>query len=137
MPGVLLNCPIRGTLNVPERAADGLTFSEEKRRIDCIRYLLAKGYPPAHFKIETVLLRFGHKGKNSFRTDLAVLDVPVSSLPDDIEILKSHIKLIAEIKRDNSQAKLAKQTQVYPALDFLRDISALGVYWDDIEQRLF
>ncbi len=76
MPGEMLHCPIRGTLTVAEKAADGLTFSEEKRRIDCIRFLLEKGYPPTHFKIETVLLRFGHKGKNSFRTDIAILDGP-------------------------------------------------------------
>ncbi len=137
MPGVLLHCPIRGQLNVPERAADGITYTEEKRRIDCIRFLLDKGYPAAHFKIETVLLRFGHKGKNSFRTDIAILDVPVSTIPGDIEAIKPHIKLIAEIKRDNMDAKVAKQTQVYPALDFLQDISAYGVYWDDVEQRLF
>lgn len=61
MPGAFLHCPIRGTLNVPERAADGLTYTEEKRRIDCIQFLLAKGYPPAHFKIETSLLRFGYQ----------------------------------------------------------------------------
>lgn len=137
MPGALLHCPIRGSLNVPEKAADGLTYSEEKRRIDCIKFLLSKGYPKSHFKIETILLKFGHKGKNSFRVDLAVLDQPVSTLPNDIEVLKQHIKLIAEIKRDNADAPLAKQTQVYPALDFLHDISAYGVYWDDVEQRLF
>lgn len=137
MPGALLHCPIRGTLSVPEKAADGLTYTEEKRRIDCIQFLLAKGYPQHNFKIETSLLRFGHKGRNSFRTDIAVLDSPVSTLPTDIEALKPHIKLIAEIKRDNTDAKLAKQTQVYPALDFLHDLSALGIYWDDIEQRLF
>lgn len=137
MQGALLHCPIRGTLNVSERAADGLIYTEEKRRIDSIRFLLDKSYPPSHFKIETVLLRFGHKGRNSFRTDLAVLDMPVSDLPNDIEAIKPHIKLIAEIKRDNADAKLAKQTQVYPALDFLQDISAHGIYWDDSEQRLF
>ena len=36
MPGALLHCPVRETLTVPERAADELTFTEEKRRIDCI-----------------------------------------------------------------------------------------------------
>ncbi len=137
MPGVLLHCPIRGTLNVPEKAAGGLIYTEEKRRIDCIRFLLAKGYPPTYFKLETVLLRFGHQGKNSFRTDLVVLDIPSSNVSNDVEILVRHVKLVAEIKRDNAAAKLTKQTQVYPALDFIRDISALGVYWDDIEQKLF
>jgi len=137
MSGALLHCPIRGRLNIPEKAADGLTYSEEKRRIDCIKFLLAKGYPDSHIRIETVLLRFGHKGKNSFRTDLAVLDAPVSSLPSDVEELKPHIKLIAEIKRDNADSKLAKDTQIKPALDFIHNLDALAVYWDDTEQRLF
>jgi len=134
---MFLHCPIRGRLNVPERAADGMTFTEEKRRIDCIRLLLDKGYPATHFKIETCLLRFGHKGRNSFRTDLAVLDAPADELPTDIDALKPHIRLIAEIKRENAQAKLAKETQVYPALGFLEDIASLAVYWDAVEQRLF
>ncbi len=137
MASPLLHCPIRGTLTAAAYATDKLTFSEEKRRIDCINFLLAKGYPPSHFKIETTLLRFGHKGKNSFRTDLAVLDQPASTLPTDIEDLKSHVVLIAEIKRDNKDAKKAKATQVSPALDFVKDTSALGIYWDDVEQRLF
>ncbi len=137
MRGAFLHCPIRGTLKAPERAADGLTYTEEKRRIDCIRFLLAKGYPATHFKIETTLLRFGHKGRNSFRTDLAILDVPVSNLASEVEAIKPHIRLIAEIKRDNTDPANVKQTQVYPALDFLGDISAFGVYWDDVEQKLF
>ena len=137
MPGALLHCPIRGPLNVSERAADGFVYTEEKRRIDCIRFLLEKGYPPSHFKIETVLFRFGHKGRNSFRTDLSITDAPVSTLPHDFEQLKPHIKLIAEIKRDNADSVEARRTQVYPALSFLPDISAYGIYWDDVEQRLF
>lgn len=137
MPGAMLHCPIRGPLNVSERAADGLIYTEEKRRIDCIRFLLEKGYPPAHFKIETVLFRFGHKGRNSFRTDLSITDAPVSSLPHDFEQLKPHIKLVGEIKRGDGDAVEARRTQVYPALSFLPDIAAYGVYWDDVEQRLF
>jgi len=133
----LLHCPIRGNLTVPIKAKDGLTYTEEKRRIDAIRFLLEKGYPPTHFKIETVLLRFGSQGRNSFRTDIAVLDVPLSQVSDDVEVLKAHIKLVAEIKRDSAEAEAAKQTQVYPALDFLQNISALGIYWDDVQQRLF
>ncbi|MGO9111517.1 MAG: class I SAM-dependent DNA methyltransferase [Thermoguttaceae bacterium] len=135
--GELLHCPIRGKVIAPERAADGLRYSEEKRRIDSIQFLLGKGYPPTHMKVETTLLRFGNQGRNSFRTDLAVLDAPASTLPSDIEELKPHIKLIAEIKRDNAEAISAKKTQIYPALDFIQDVSALGLYWDDIEQRLF
>jgi type I restriction enzyme M protein len=137
LSGELLHCPIRGNVIARERSSDGLRYSEEKRRIDSIRFLLGKGYPASHFKVETTLLRFGNQGRNSFRTDLAILDGPVSTLPRDVDELKPHIKLIAEIKRDNAEATSAKKTQVYPALDFIHDVAALGIYWDDTEQRLF
>lgn len=132
-----MHCPVRGLLKETELASDELTFTEEKRRIDCINFLLAKGYPKSHFKIEPVLLRFGHKGKNSLRADLAVLDAPALSIAGDPDQLKRHIRLVAEIKRDNADAKLAKDTQLRPALALLDNFSAFGVYWDDIEQRLF
>ncbi len=137
MAGALLHCPVRGPLKAEELAADGLQFTEEKRRIDCIKFLLSKGYPASNIKVETVLLRFGHKGRSSLRTDVAVFDIPIKALPTDIEAQKAHIRLVAEIKRDNADAKLAKETQVKPAMDFLPDLSAHGIYWDDAEQRLF
>ena len=137
MAGPLLHCPVRGPLKASMLAKDGLQFTEEKRRIECIRFLLAKGYPAANMKVETVVLRFGHKGRNSLRTDLAVFDVPVATLPADVEEQSQHIRLVAEIKRDNADAKQAKQTQVKPAMDFLPDLSVFGLYWDDVEQRLF
>ena len=137
MPGALLRCPVRGTLSVPERAKDGLTFTEEKRRIDCIELLRRKGYPLSHIKIETTLWRFGNQGRNSFRTDIAVLDQPVESLPNDLNELSPHIVLVAEIKRDNTKARAAIETQVYPALNFLSKVNVLGIYWDDVERRLF
>ena len=87
MPGALLHCPVRGALTVPERAADGLAFTEEKRRIDCIELLRRKGYPLSHIKVETTLWRFGSQGRNSFRTDIAVLDQPTDSLPNDLKEL--------------------------------------------------
>lgn len=137
MPGASLYCPIRGPLSAKAFAADGLTQTEEKRRIDCIRFLLAKGYPKDHFKVETLLLKFGAQGRNSFRTDIAILDIPAATVGNDIEDLKDHIRIVAEIKRTNENPKSAKQTQVYPAMDFVKDLLAIGIYWDDIEQRLF
>ena len=137
MPGAQLHCPIRGLLNATELSADGLRYTEEKRRIDCIHFLLAKGYPKGHFKIEPVLLRFGHDGHNSFRADLAVLDVPIKSVQGGPLQLQKHIRLVAEIKRDNASSKVAKDTQLRPALALLEDFEAFGVYWDDVEQRLF
>ena len=137
MPGALLHCPVRGSLNVPERAADGLTFTEEKRRIDCINLLLQKGYLIDRIKVETTLWRFGSQGRNSFRTDIAVLDQPPDELGSDLKDLAPHIVLVAEIKRDNATAEEAVETQVYPAINFLPKIDVLGIYWDDIEKRLF
>ena len=137
MPGALLHCPVRGSLNVPERAVDGLTFTEEKRRIDCINLLHMRGYPLRHIRVETTLWRFGSQARNSFRTDIAVFDQPVNALGNDLSELAPHIVLVAEIKRDNSSAAQAVETQVYPALNFLPKVDVLGIYWDDIEKRLF
>lgn len=137
MPGALLHCPVRGTLTVPERAANGLTFTEEKRRVDCINLLLSKGYPSSHIRVETTLWRFGNRGRNSFRTDIAVLDAPVDDVGPGRDELLTHIVLVAEIKRENAAAVEAVRTQVYPALGFLPLVHALGIYWDDVEQRLF
>jgi len=69
-----LTCPIRGSLSTPAKSADGLTPSEEARRIEAINFLLARGYPRTHIKVEATIKRFGHGGKNSFRSDLAALD---------------------------------------------------------------
>ena len=137
MPGALLHCPVRGTLTVREKAADGLTFTEEKRRIDCINLLLRKGYPQSHIQVEPTLLRFGNQGRNSLRSDIAVLDQPVSDFGSDFEEILGHIILIAEIKRDNTKSIEAKNTQVFPAIRLLPSVGALGIYWDDVEQRLF
>lgn len=46
----LLYCPIRGQLKIKAKAKDKLKFTEEKRRIDCIKFLLGKGYPRENFK---------------------------------------------------------------------------------------
>lgn len=134
----LLHCPIRGGLRVPQRAADQLTFTEEKQRIDAIRYLLQRNYPKDNFAVETTLFRIGNAGRNSFRTDFAIYDRPfdhIRGLP--LERRLEHLRLLAEIKRDNSTAQQAKATQVIGALQLVPDTEALGVYWDDVEQRFF
>lgn len=133
-----LYCPIRGQLKVRAKAKDGLTFTEEKRRIDCIKYLLHKGYHPSKFKIESTLFRFGHGGRNSFRTDIVVFDAAANILSSKpLEEQLDHIYLIGEVKRDSKDAILAKETQVKAALGFLPDMNSIGVYWDDIEQKIF
>ena len=134
----LLYCPIRGQLKVRAKAKDNLKFTEEKRRIDCIKFLLSKGYPKENFKIETTLVKFGNKGRNSFRTDLVVFDVPAEEVEQlSLELLREHILVAAEIKRDNKSASEAKETQVKPALNWLSDLRSLALYWDDIEQKVF
>jgi hypothetical protein len=60
-----LVCPIRGALEADFFAKDGLTISEEARRIECIKYLLKKGYPSNQIKCETTIIKhIGNKGKN-------------------------------------------------------------------------
>ena len=81
-----LHCPIRGQLQARQRAADGLTFTEEKLRIDAIRFLLQKDYPEDHFGIETRILKLGNAGRNSLRADFSVYEVPwseVAKWPDE------------------------------------------------------
>jgi type I restriction enzyme M protein len=138
MEAALLHCPIRGSLRVSQRAADQLTFTEEKQRIDAIRYLLQKQYPKENFGIETMLFRLGNAGRNSFRTDFAIYDRAFADLQGlPLEKRLEHLKVLAEIKRDGTTAEDAKATQVRSALSLTPDIETLGVYWDDLEQRFF
>jgi type I restriction enzyme M protein len=134
----LLHCPIRGSLRVPQRAVDHLTFTEEKQRIDAIRYLIQRRYPKENFGIETTLFKIGNSGRNSFRTDFAIYDRAYDDLRGKpLETRLEHVRLLAEIKRDNSAAEQAKATQVRAALNLVPDLDTLGVYWDDVEQRFF
>lgn len=135
---VQLICPIRGILATRKRAKDGLKLSEEAFRIEAIRYLIKKGYPKEHFLIEPILKRFGNNGRNSFRSDFAVLDVPADSIDtSNVDDVLSHAVLICEVKRDNTKSDYVKSTQVKPMLDFAVHNSTIGLYWDNIEQRVF
>lgn len=117
-----LYCPVRGNLRALKKSKDGLTPTEEFRRIEAIKYLIQSGYPKSHFFIEPIIKRFGNSGRNSFRSDFAVLDIPVSELADRTpdEIL-GHALLICEVKRDNAKVKNVLNTQVKPMLDFFKD----------------
>ncbi|HUN78501.1 MAG TPA: N-6 DNA methylase [Solirubrobacteraceae bacterium] len=133
-----LTCPIRGPLNTPAKSTDGLTPSEEARRIDAINFLLARGYPDTHIKVEATIKRFGHGGKSSFRADLAALDVPLSSIaPGSVEELLEHAVLLGEVKREHKQAARARETQVQPMLDFAHNPDCVALYWDDVAQRIY
>ncbi|NIJ34950.1 restriction endonuclease subunit M [Sphingomonas oligoaromativorans] len=139
---VLMNpqlfCPIRGALKAKLKAKDGLTFTEEKRRIDCINLLLSKGYPKDRIEAETKVIKFGHKGKNSLRADIVVYDrsiVSVKALAEDKR--RGCMKIIGEIKRGFADADSAKSEQLKPALDLIPSTDVLGIYWDDVEQSIF
>lgn len=136
---IQLICPVRGQLKVHKKSADGLTSTEEYHRIEAIRYLISKkSYPKDNFLIEPIIKKFGNGGRNSFRSDFAVLDLPVSELvshePD--EILK-HALLLCEVKRENNKKDFVKETQVKPMLDFAINQNTIGLYWDNIDRRVF
>ena len=133
-----LFCPIRGILRSRPRARDELTFTEEKRRIDCISLLLTKGYPKDHIDFEPVLFRLGHSARGSLRADIAVYDRPVAAVRECADIMRRRefVKIICEIKRDSADAQSAKIHQLRPALELIPSTSAIGIYWDDVEQTI-
>ncbi|MGL5441428.1 MAG: restriction endonuclease subunit M, partial [[Mycobacterium] stephanolepidis] len=135
--GLTLICPVRGRLKAKARSADGLSPSEEKLRVDAIRHLIEVGYPKENIRVEAVIKRFGNGGRNSFRADLAVLDVPVASISGDLDEVLAHAVVLGEIKRDNADADAAVAFQVVPMLDFAARTDCVALYWDDIEQRVF
>ena len=133
-----LTCPVRGELRTGKKSKDGLTSTEEYYRVEAIKYLIKQGYPASNFKIEPIVKKFGNSGRNSFRSDFAVLDVPIQTVDtSDPDKLLEHTLLLCEVKRDNSKSDYVKSTQVKPMLDFARLEKCIGLYWDNIEQRVF
>lgn len=133
-----LVCPVRGQLTVNKRSKDGLTASEESYRVEAIRYLISKGYPKENFWIEPIIKRFGNSGRNSFRSDFAVLDIPIDQISSNTpEEILNHAILICEVKRDNAKSDYVKETQVKPMLDFAINQNTMGLYWDNIDRRVF
>ena len=83
-------------------------------------------------------MKLGTAGRNSLRADFSVYEEPwseVSNWPDERRL--SSTVVVAEVKRENTSKKLAIDSQLKPALSMLPDMNALGVYWDDVEQRFF
>ena len=140
MTAVLLHCPIRGPLTAKALAKDGLTETEEARRIDFLHFLLEeRGYPASNIAVETVVLKnLGHDGKKQLRADVIVYDKPVSDymLAPFAERLQ-HVLLVAEIKREAKMKAKGVQLQLEPALRILPNVKALGVYWDDQNRDLY
>ena len=136
-----LTCPIRGIIRASKRSSTDLSALEERHRIDAIRYLLSLGYDASRIKIEAVVAKFGHGGKNSFRCDLAVLDVDASAVDvhgkNGVEELLAHALILVEVKRDDKNLSLVTSTQVTPLLKFAPRRDTIGLYWDPIRPRVF
>lgn len=134
----LLTCPIRGPLNASNLAADGLTTTEEARRIDFIHYLLARGYPGDAIHVETVIVSgLGERGRSKLRADVMVYDRPkaeVLKLPAKDRL--DHALLVAEIKRDSKSRGSGIEFQLEPAMRLIPGMGVLGVYWDDVNRLL-
>ena len=133
-----LHCPIRGQLKNAPACGGWSDLHGRKRRIDAIRFLLQRDYPEDHFGIETRILKLGNAGRNSLRADFSVYEAPwsdVAKWPDE-ERLSSTL-VVGGNKRENASKKSAVNSQLKPALSLLPDMNALGVYWDDVEQRFF
>ena len=125
-----LKCPVRGVLKASKKSKDGLTPSEEYFRVEALKYLISNGYPPENIKIEPIVKKFGNSGRNSFRSDFAVLDVPINSIDtSDVDVLLEHALIICEVKRDNAKSDYVKHTQVKPMLDFAKLDKCLGLYF--------
>lgn len=140
MTAALLHCPIRGPLTAQALAKDGLTPTEEARRIDFLHFLLdERSYPASNIAVETVVLKgLGHDGKKQLRADVIVYDAPARryskvALADKLQ----HVVLVAEIKREAKSKRKGVQRQLEPALLILPNISTLGVYWDDQNRDVF
>jgi len=134
-----LVCPIRGQLGASYFAKDGLTITEEARRIDCIKYLLSRKYPRENFRCETIVIKkIGNEGRNSLRADIVVYDIPYIDTKDlDERERNKHVLLISEIKRENKLKKNAVSFQLEPALRQIDRSLVYGVYWDDINRHLY
>ena len=136
----LLHCPIRGPLTSQALAKDGLTPTEEARRIDFLHFLVdERDYPAQNIVVETVVLKgLGHDGKKSLRTDVIIYDAAATrytKLPLDKKL--QHVALVAEIKREAKSKRKGVERQLEPALLILPNLRTLGVYWDDQNRDLF
>ena len=138
MENMHIVCPIRGQLKVTKKSKDGLTPREEFYRVEAIKYLIKMGYPKENFLIEPIVKKFGNNGRNSFRSDFAILKKSKSEYNNfDPDELMKEVVLLCEVKKDNAAKDYVKMTQVKPMLDFAKDINAIGLYWDNIEHRVF
>lgn len=135
----LLTCPVRGSLSVSSLAKDGLTTSEEARRIDFINFLLSRKYPKENIAVETIVIKqLGESGRNKVRCDVIAYSVPVSEIKQlEVQERLKKAVLIAEIKRDSKGKRSGIKNQLEPALRQTPGIKVMGAYWDDKSKLLF
>ena len=138
--GVVLYCPVRGALGASGLASDGLTPTEEARRVDFLHFLIEeRSYPPEHIRVEVVTIRnLGESGRNQLRADVIVYDCAWAEIQSvDRQEQLEHVILVAEIKRDSTKKRKGVVYQLEPALRVLPRLSTVGVYWDDESRILF
>lgn len=119
-----LFCPIRGELNIEEKAKDNITFTEEARRIELVIFLLSNNYPKELFYFERNIWDIGNAGRNHLRADLVIYNNQ-----------KTSIDIIAEIKRDNKNKENTILQQLYPVC--IRQKIIYGIYYDGLENIFF
>ncbi|TMP45188.1 hypothetical protein CWB96_03860 [Pseudoalteromonas citrea] len=135
---IVITCPIRGQIKVGKKTKGKLSPSEEFYRVEALKYIIKLGYPEKNILLEPIVKKFGNSGRNSFRSDFAVLNIEVSQVSrDDPEALLEHALILGEVKKDNAKSDYVKSTQVKPMLDFAPLESCVGIYWDNVEQRVF
>lgn len=137
---VLLVCPVRGPLGISALAKDGLTSTEEARRVDFLRFLIEeRNYPQDHIRVEVVTVKnLGESGRNRMQADVIVYDCPWPEIANSpMPQTLSHAILVAEIKRDSSKKRKGVLYQLEPALRLLPRLDTIGVYWDDENRTLF
>ena len=120
-----LTCPIRGILNTEDISKDGLSFTEEYQRIECIKFLLSKGYPIELFEFEKTVMSLGNSGKNRLRADIVIYD----------DEFKKNILLIVEVKKDSKSKESAIKFQLMPPSMSWK--TKFSIYYDGVENCLF
>ena len=133
-------CPVRGPLGASALAKDGLTSTEEARRVDFLHFLIdERNYPPNHIRVEVVTLKnLGESGRNQLRADVIVYDHPWAKIANgDKKEQLGHAILVAEIKRESAKKSAGITQQLEPALLCLPRLDTLGAYWDDENRILF
>lgn len=138
MQAAQLRCPIRGLLHARHHQSSAFSFSEEKRRIDCIRWLIQKGYPKEHIDLNPNLGGQSNGARDPMRADLAVYIQPVAAVRQyaDVERRRKLVKILCEVRRDRASLRPGTSHPLRPAIELLPSVPAFGIYWDDFEQSL-